>query len=98
MRYDCQHKEELSTTDAFAALVAILEVVHSEAEGEVRKGVVGNFDYQVAGQLDTLIENMSFEQKESMSDAVDGLESVAEDEYCCGQGFTTIVMQMRGDQ
>eukprot|EP00903_Cladosiphon_okamuranus_P021492 g19758.t1 len=32
-------KEKLSSGNAFAAIVAIMDVVHSEAEGEVRKGV-----------------------------------------------------------
>lgn len=92
--------EELSCTQAFAALVAIMETVEAEAEGEVRNGVLGcgGIDGDIADALERLAEDMSSAEKASVSGDVDDLERVVEalDDFGCGYGLKEVVTQMRG--
>lgn len=94
-------KEKLSTTQAFAAMVAIMGVVESEAEGEVRKGVLscGGIDDEIARELKSLAQDMSSGEKASISDVVEDLECLVEvlDEYACGGGLKEVVTQMQGN-
>lgn len=73
-------KEKLSSTGAFVALVAIMDVVQSEEEGEVRKEVLscGVFDGANAEELRSLAEDMPSEEKASISDVVDDFEGVVD--------------------
>lgn len=93
--------ETLSSTHAFEAMVNIMAVVSSEAEGEVRNGVLGcgGLDREIAGELTSLVEDMSAEQKASISDAVEDLESVVEElkDDGCGDGLAHVVQQIRGN-
>lgn len=93
--------ERLSSTQAFAALVAIMETVESGAEGEVRNGVLGcgGIDGDIAKALESLAEDMSPAEKASVSDDVDDLEGVVEalDDFGCGYGLKAVVEQMRDD-
>lgn len=91
--------EELSSTQAFSALVAIMEAVEAGAEGEVRNGVLGcgGIDRDIARELESLTEDMSSEEKASVSEDVDDLERVVEalDDFGCGYGLKEVVTQMR---
>eukprot|EP00752_Nemacystus_decipiens_P010784 g9593.t1 len=93
--------KKLSSTKAFAALVAIMETVESGAEGEVRNGVLGcgGIDGDIATALMSLAEDMSPAEKTSVSGDVDDLEHVVEalDDFGCGYGLKEVVEQMRGD-
>lgn len=94
-------KEKLSSSNAFSAIVAIMDVVQSEAEGEVRKGVLtcDGIELHVAHELKRLVEDMSSEEKASISDAVEDLESVVEalEPYALGGDLKKVVAQVRGN-
>lgn len=95
-------KEDLSSTQAFAAMVAILEVAHEESHSEARNIMFGDgaFDSQIAEELQKLAEDISSEEKESIRGAVDDLERLMKvlDDYGCGYDIEKVVTQMRGDQ
>lgn len=93
---------ELSGTQAFAALVAIVETVAFGAEGKVRNRALGcgGIDVDIARALEGLAEDMSAAEKASVSDDVDDLERVVkalDDWRCVGYGLKEVVTQMRGD-
>lgn len=94
-------KEQLSSTNAFAALVAIMDVVQSEAYGEVRKGVLmcGGIESNVASELKKLAADLSSEEKASISDAVENLEGVVEalEPDCLGDDLKQVVTLVRGN-
>ncbi|CAM9987536.1 unnamed protein product [Pylaiella littoralis] len=96
---DC--KERLSSTNAFKAMVSVMSTIHSEAEGEVRKGLLGcgGIDGHVAEELECLAEDMSAGEKASVSDAVVELEAVANalEDYGCGYDLAKVVNQIRGN-
>lgn len=74
-------KENLSSPNAFAALVEIMDVVQCETDGEVRKGVLcgyGSIDGHIADELEELARDLSSEEKASISGAIEKLGCVVE--------------------
>eukprot|EP00752_Nemacystus_decipiens_P010783 g9592.t1 len=94
-------KEMLSSCNAISAIVAIMETVESEAEGEVRKGVLGcgGIESKVASELKRLADDMSSEEKASISDAVEDLHGVVEalEPYGLGDDLKEVVTLVRGN-
>ena len=91
-------RDRLSSTDAFAAIVAILEVAGSEGDHEIRSALFDDesIDEQIAIELARLAEGMSSKEKKSISDAVDNLEDATEKVYYTDE-LEDIVTQMRAD-
>lgn len=95
-------KEDLSATEAFAAMVDILCAAFWESGDAVQKGLFqydDPFDGHVAVELENLAGAMSSGEKESISGAVDDLESVmkALGEYGCGDSLESVVTRLRKD-
>ncbi len=97
---ECEQK--LSDTHAFEAIVKIMQVVEYEAEGEIRKRMIGcgGLDYYIGHALAKLVEDMSAEEKASISNAVEDLHGVvvALEPDACGQELAEVVEKIRGKE
>ena len=97
-------KEDLSSTQAFEAIVAILDVADPECDKHVRMQLFGDpldtIDSEIAKELQGLASDMSSEEKKSISGVVDGLEQTMKAllPYGCGDELEDVVAQMRGDK
>lgn len=93
-------KQTLSNTQAFQAMVKIVEVVEQEAERELRKRLIscGGIDEDIARELTKLVEDMSAEEKTSVENSVEDLDGVvsALEPYSCGQELAEVVKKIRG--
>lgn len=94
-------KQRLSTVQAFQAIVAIIESVEGNAEGEIRSGLFGcgGIDNHAAEVLSDLVEEMSGEDKEEVDDDVGDLEGVVKalEDWGSGFGLAEVVKEVRGD-
>lgn len=92
-------KETLSKTDAFVALVTIIEVAYAEAPDRVwSEQFSGNFESQIAEDLTNLHEGMSSEEKASIGDTAEQLDGVVEAMKMNGQGgdLMEVAIRLRG--